>query len=116
MKHYLQAARSGLLAFWHAFRGHPLTNARDEHKGALQAVCRAAAEVNYHGDLAHHFDSEARRLDPHQDWHYFASLKDSWLEHVQLMEKEQHHLQAANARLTAAGERLQTLLRTYAPS
>lgn len=105
--------RSACQAFWIALRGHPLTNAREAHQAALKATCRASAEIRYHRDMAKHYDDEARAMDPHRDWHYFASLKDSWDEHVKLADREHKAFTAANARLVATGTRLESLRRTH---
>lgn len=100
---------AALQAVWFAFRGHPLTNAREEHKLALRAAVRASAEVEYHTQLMQFFDEAARSMDPHSDWHHFAALKDAWHDHKTERLVEWRRSQAAEAKLQAAGERLKQL-------
>lgn len=109
MKNYLLAVKNGTLAFWHAFRGHPLANARDAHQASVRALYRAQAERDYHAQLAEWFDDQARGMDPHSDWHLFAQLKDKWQEHIDEKGLEVRKLRQTQARLEASKARLAKL-------
>lgn len=109
MKNYLIAIKNGALAFWHAFRGHPLANARTAHLDAVRTLYRANAEVAYHAQLVAYFDDQAASMDPHDDWHLFAQLKDKWQEHLNEKELEHRKLKQAQGKMDASFTRLTRL-------
>lgn len=96
-------------AFLEPVLGPPLIEARQKHREAIRAVHRANAEVTYHETLAATFDRLARMQDPHEDWHHFAMLKDTWLEHVTEGEVEKKRLAKAKELMGASLLRVQKL-------
>lgn len=112
MSKYVSAFLAPYVALLHWITGTPKANARTALQDAVRAMYRAEAEVTYHDKLIEHFDSEARTMDPHADWHLFAQLKDKWAEHLDEHKREHRRHCQTRAKVEACKARLAKLEKT----
>ena len=97
-------------SLWYALtRDHTIESARQDHRAAVRRLYRASAEMGYHQELIDYFNDKTYAMDPHIDWHYFASLKDAWVEHSQELAIEHKRYNEAQAIVKATEARLAKL-------
>lgn len=90
--------------YWHALTGDPVKNAYDRVQDAVKAVCRRAAEVEYHKRMVAFYDARTRDIDPYVDHVHaqdFADAMKSRHDHELDRQAEHNKLLEAEAQLDA---------------
>ena len=109
MKALFKHLRAAVRAIFDEFWGDALARAQHALTDAIKEQSRRYAETQYQSMLVGFYADEAGKIDPHQDWNTFASMKDKWQSHSLDLQVEARRLTEASAKFHACRKRLTTL-------
>lgn len=101
---------SGMLATLRGWRRDSrVIDARDALEKAIKDEAVAYGVVASYRSLKNHYATLAAALDPHQDWHYFARVKDRAEEACEALKRAHQAYTDATAKREAAEARVEAL-------